>query len=99
MELMGKKMGASLAIEGKFSKEGLLAMTSGEDMTTALAKTLVEGLNNEGVENIWQKLNEKNSIYRSEEAVEDVEMNVVGDEQEVEEPVDDAIEPKHESFH
>ena len=99
MELMGKKMGASLAIEGKFSEEGLLAMTSGEDMTTALAKTLVEGLNNEGVENIWQKLNEKNSIYRSEEAVEDVEMNVVGDEQEVEEPVDDAIEPKHESFH
>ncbi len=57
MELMGKKMGASLAIEGKFSEEGLLAMTSGEDMTTALAKTLVEGLNGEGAENIWQKLN------------------------------------------
>jgi len=63
MQLMGKKMETSLAIEGKFSEEGLLAMTSGEDMTTALAKTLVEGISGEGAENIWRKLNEKNAAY------------------------------------
>lgn len=33
MHLMGSKLEASLAIEGKFSEEGLLAMTQGEDMT------------------------------------------------------------------
>jgi SNF2 family DNA or RNA helicase len=86
MELMGKKMEASLAIEGKFSEEGLLAMTSGEDMTTALAKTLVEGLNNEGAENIWQKLNEKNSVYKSEEWIDDHQK-----EQEAEKVIDDVI--------
>jgi SNF2 family DNA or RNA helicase len=58
MQLMGSKLEASLAIEGKFSEEGLLAMTQGENMTTALAKTLVDGLETEGVENIWSKLNQ-----------------------------------------
>jgi len=60
MQLMGSKLEASLAIEGKFSEEGLLAMTQGEDMTTALAKTLVNGLETEGVEQMWSKLNEAN---------------------------------------
>jgi SNF2 family DNA or RNA helicase len=46
MQLMGAKLEASLAIEGKFSDEGLLAMTSGEDLTTAMAKALVEDLDN-----------------------------------------------------
>jgi len=93
MELMGKKMEASLAIEGKFSEEGLLAMTSGEDMTTALAKTLVEGLNGEGAESIWQKLNEKNSVYKAEELIEDHQ-----EEGEVEKVVDDEsrVEPDAE---
>ena len=61
MHLMGSKLEASLAIEGKFSEEGLLAMTQGEDMTTAMAKALVDGLETEGVESIWAKLNEKNA--------------------------------------
>jgi hypothetical protein len=60
LQLMGSKMEASLAIEGKFSEEGLLAMTQGEDMTTAMAKALVEGLDVEGAEQIWKKLNETN---------------------------------------
>lgn len=67
MHLMGSKLEASLAIEGKFSEDGLLAMTQGEDMTTAMAKALVDGLETEGVENIWSKLNKKNaSDYRAE---------------------------------
>lgn len=57
MHLMGSKLEASLAIEGKFSEEGLLAMTQGEDMTTALARSLADGLEGEGVEQVWAKLN------------------------------------------
>ncbi len=60
MHLMGSKLQASLAVEGKFSEEGLLAMTQGEDMATALARALVDGLEGEGVEEIWHSLNKKN---------------------------------------
>jgi len=60
LQLMGSKLEASLAIEGKFTEEGLVAMTSGEDMTTALAKALVDGLETEGIEQIWKKINKKN---------------------------------------
>jgi len=71
MQLMGSKLEASLAIEGKFSEEGLLAMTQGEDMTTALAKALVDGLEDEGVEEVWSKLNQTNAAYRGKEAFGD----------------------------
>lgn len=64
MQLMGSKLEASLAIEGKFSEEGLVAMTQGEDMTTALAKALVDGLEGKGVEQVWSKLNRKSAAYR-----------------------------------
>jgi len=60
MHLMGSKLEASLAIEGKFSEDGLLALTQGEDMTTAMARALVDGLETEGVEQMWSKLNEAN---------------------------------------
>jgi hypothetical protein len=65
MQLMGSKLEASLAIEGKFSEEGLLAMIAGEDMTTAMAKALVERLEIEGVEQTWSRLNKRNA--RAEE--------------------------------
>jgi SNF2 family DNA or RNA helicase len=67
MQLMGSKLEASLAIEGKFSEEGLLAMTQGEDMTTAMAKALVDGLHGEGVEEIWSKLNRRDVADCAEE--------------------------------
>jgi SNF2 family DNA or RNA helicase len=63
LQLMGSKLECSLAIEGRFTEEGLAALTSGEDMTTALAKALVEGLEAEGVEQIWKKINEKNQDH------------------------------------
>jgi PP-loop superfamily ATP-utilizing enzyme len=65
LQLMGSKLEASLAIEGKFTEEGLVAMTSGEDMTTALAKALVDGLETEGIEQIWRKINQKNKAQRA----------------------------------
>ena len=70
LQLMGSKLEASLAIEGKFSEEGLLAMTAGEDMTTAMAKALVEGLDVEGIEQIWSKLNKSNIPSPEEEKIE-----------------------------
>jgi SNF2 family DNA or RNA helicase len=71
MSLMGSKLEASLAIEGKFSQEGLLAMTQGEDMTTALAKALVDGLEDEGVEKIWSNLNRMNVTGNKKEPLSD----------------------------
>lgn len=71
MSLMGSKLEASLAIEGKFSEDGLLAMTQGEDITTVLAKTLVDGLEDEGVEKIWSNLNQMNSIASKNEPSSD----------------------------
>ena len=50
---------------------GLLAMTQGEDMTTALAKTLVNGLGSEGVEDVWSKLNRSNRQHGQREAFAD----------------------------
>lgn len=57
LRLMGSKLEAATALEGKFSEEGLRAMADTEDMTSALARALVEGL--EGVESaeaIWQRI-------------------------------------------
>ena len=71
LQLMGSKLEASLAIEGKFTEEGLVAMTSGEDMTTALAKALVDGLETEGIEQIWRKINQKNQNQRTEPFTEE----------------------------
>lgn len=67
MQPMGSKLEASIAIEGKFSEEGLLAMTQGEDMATAMAKALVDGPDAEGAEPIWSKLNPRRAFGHAEE--------------------------------
>lgn len=46
-------------------------MTQGEDMTTALAKALVDGLEGEGVEEVWSKLNRSNRQYGGQQAFAD----------------------------
>lgn len=71
MRLRGSKLQASLAIEGRFSNEGLLAMTQGEDMTSALAKALVDGLEGEGVEEMWAKAAGARTGEGAEEAFRD----------------------------
>jgi len=71
LQLMGSKMEASLALEGKFSEEGLMAMTQGEDMSTALAKALVEGMDVEGAEDIWRKINKKNAELTGKEVIDE----------------------------
>ncbi len=57
IRLMGAKLKASLALEGSFSEEGLRALSSGDDMTSALCKALVKGLDDiETAEAIWGKV-------------------------------------------
>ena len=90
---MGSKMEASLAIEGKFSEEGLLAMTQGEDMSTALAKALVDGLDVEGAEGIWRKINEKNAEMTGKEVTEDLQSEP-GDQKESEKAKEQTPKPE-----
>jgi hypothetical protein len=59
LELVGKKLSASLAIEGKLTGEGLASLCAGEDMTLMLAGALVEGNRIEGAESVRRALNQR----------------------------------------
>ncbi len=57
LALMGTKLEASCTIEGKFSEEGLRALAESTDMTSALAKALVEGMGDiDSAETIWKRM-------------------------------------------
>lgn len=57
LSLMGKKLVASTSIEGKFTSEGLAALAGDEGtLETALAKSLVERLEDTDCGRIWAKL-------------------------------------------
>lgn len=59
LSLLGAKIQSSLAIEGRFSTEGLAAMSDGPDITTALAASLVGELHDlESAETIWRRVAE-----------------------------------------
>ena len=57
MALMGKKLTAAQALEGRFSTEGLVAM-GGEDANVeiALARSLVERMDEGDVRRTWNKV-------------------------------------------
>jgi len=59
LELVGKKLSASLAIEGKLTADGLASLSAGEDMPLMLAKALIEGAQIDGAESVWRSMNEK----------------------------------------
>jgi superfamily II DNA or RNA helicase len=59
LELVGKKLSASLAIEGKLTDDGLASLSTGEDMTLMLAKALIEGTRIDGAESMWRSMNAK----------------------------------------
>ena len=55
LRLMGAKVKATMALQGKFSAEGLLALTQSEDMVTALAKAMMNGLSGvDSAEKYWR---------------------------------------------
>jgi hypothetical protein len=57
LRLMGKKLLVSLAMEGKFSTEGLQALEEDDDMLTAMARELVtqKGIG-EKADEVWRRL-------------------------------------------
>jgi hypothetical protein len=59
LELVGKKLSASLAIEGKLTDDGLASLSAGDDITLMLAKTLIEGAQIYGAESVWRSMNKK----------------------------------------
>jgi len=59
LELVGKKLSASLAIEGKLTADGLASLSSGEDMTLMLARALIEGAQIDGAESVWRSMNSR----------------------------------------
>jgi hypothetical protein len=59
LSLLGAKIQSSLAIEGRFSTEGLAAMSDAMDITTALAASLVGELHDiESAETVWRRVAE-----------------------------------------
>lgn len=55
LRLMGSKVKASQALQGKFSSEGLAALTQSEDMVSALAKALLTGTEGiDSAESYWR---------------------------------------------
>jgi len=54
MALMGKKMSAATALEGKFSTEGLVAMAGEDNAQMALARSLSEKI--EDAQRTWSKV-------------------------------------------
>jgi hypothetical protein len=58
MTLMGKKMEAAQALEGKFSTDGLAAMAGddGGSVAMALAKSLAHKINDDDAQRVWSKV-------------------------------------------
>ena len=69
IELVGRKLSASLAIEGKLTDDGLASMCAGEDMTLLLAKALVEGTHIHGAESVWRALNQPRQTSRQQNVI------------------------------
>jgi hypothetical protein len=54
---MGKKLLVALAMEGKFTSEGLQAIDGDDDMLTAMARELVENKGiGESADSVWKNL-------------------------------------------
>jgi hypothetical protein len=71
LRLMGKKLLVSLAMEGKFTGEGLQSLDDDADMLTAMAKELVtEGRIGEPADMIWRELRERQELLCEAKSVE-----------------------------
>lgn len=55
LSLMATKLQAAMSIEGKFSEEGLNAMSNNEDLLTQIANSVVEGIRNSVDIQVFQK--------------------------------------------
>jgi len=88
LSLLGAKIQSSLAIEGRFSTEGLAAMSDSTDITTALAASLVGDLHDlESAETIWRRVAELEAQQAPETTADDALVAATA-ETESPEPVD-----------
>lgn len=95
LRLMGKKLLVSLAMEGKFSSEGLQAINDEDDILMAMARELVtnKGIG-ERADAVWATLQKKQEDMLSAPAKEEAEAK---DEQMVAEiPLVEASSPQHD---
>jgi len=61
LRLMGRKLLVSLAMEGKFSREGLQSLNEDDDMLTAMARELVtENGVGESAAAVWRQIQAEN---------------------------------------
>jgi hypothetical protein len=77
LRLMGKKLLVSLAMEGKFSSEGLQAINDEDDILMAMARELVteKGIG-EGADAVWATLQKKQEEVLDTRATEDLDIHV-----------------------
>lgn len=62
LRLMGKKLLVSLAMEGKFCREGLQSLEEDDDMVTAMARELVtESRIGESANEVWRHIQAEHS--------------------------------------
>jgi hypothetical protein len=71
MALMGKKLSAAHAIEGKFSSDGLVALGGDDGVEMALAKSLAEQIDEGSATRAWQKFGTVDALSGHDMAVED----------------------------
>jgi hypothetical protein len=67
LRLMGKKLLVALAMEGKFTSEGLQAIDGDDDMLTAMARELVENKGiGESADSVWKLFREQHNRHCAE---------------------------------
>jgi hypothetical protein len=100
LRLMGKKLLVSLAMEGKFSSEGLQSINDEDDILTAMARELVteKGIG-EKADEVWSALQKRQEAILGTRIVReiDVEANVFAPEMKLGDmdslPVDEPLSP------
>ena len=61
LSLMATKLQAAMAIEGKFSEEGLNALSNNEDIFTQIASSVTEGIKDSVDIQVFKKISVKNT--------------------------------------
>ena len=83
LSLMANKLHASLAIEGKFSEEGLRAMNNNEDLLTQIASSIVNGIKYTVQSDSFCSINNQLSKYEKEEIRERKPLELIGYHQKI----------------
>ena len=75
LRLMGKKLLVSLAMEGKFSSEGLQSINDEDDILMAMARELVteKGIG-EKADEVWSAIQKRQEAVLGTRVVEDVDV-------------------------